>query len=137
VIGVGLDEDGPATALVDPDIVPSLFAFDEGSFEASAVGSAIFEGSTGLVFSLAISDEPAVAGISEVMGVVEGIELSLRRPCEPAPSLLVLSSSVISTGMDDGGGEPDMLDPWPRTDCVDDAIGRVIWGMRWMLGMEN
>jgi hypothetical protein len=123
------DEDGPVPVVVEADVAASLVDFDKGSFEVSAVDFAFFDDSAGLVFSLAMSDEPVVAGKSDAMGVVEGIEMSLRRPCEPAPSLLELSSSVISTGMDDGGVELDMLVPWPRpVDCVDDTIGRSFWG---------
>lgn len=132
MIGVGCDADGPAAAPVDSDVAASLVDFDKGPFEESAVDIALFDDSAGLVFSLAMSEEPAGAGKSDVIGVVEGIETSLRRPpCEPAPSLLDLSSSVIST-VDGCDVELDMLDPWPRpdwpVDCVGDAIGRVYWG---------
>ena len=130
MIGCGCDEDGPAAAPVDPGVASSLFCVDKGSIKASAVDIALFGDPAGLVSSPAISDEPAIAAKSEVIGVVEGIETSLSRPCEPAPapSLFEWSSSFISTGMDDCDVD-DMLVPEPRpVDCVEDAIGRVFLG---------
>jgi hypothetical protein len=77
----------------------------------------------------------AVAGKLEAIGEVEGIEVSLRRPCEPAPSLFEVSRWVISTGIVDCGGELDRLVPCSRpVDCVDDAIGRVFWGVMQVFG---
>ena len=120
-----VDGDGPAAVDVDADIAAALLDDDKESFAGSAVDIALFDVSAGLVFSSAISDVLVVAGKLEVMGEVEEIGTSLRRPCEPASSLFEVSSSVISTGMDDCGVELDRLVPCSRpVDCVDDAIGR-------------
>ena len=70
-----------------------------------------------------------VAGGSEVIGVVEGIDGSLGAS-GPAPSIFELSSSFISTGVVDCGLELGRSVPSSTpVDCVDDAIGRV-WGIR-------
>lgn len=103
----GLDEDGPAAPLDEVSAAASLDDSDKGSFDAFVVDIAFFDDSAGLVFSLVISDDPLVAAKFGVMGDVEGIETSLRRPCDPAPSLLELGISVISTGSGDCGVELD------------------------------
>ncbi len=129
--GVVLDEEGASAPLLDADAVVSFADFDKGALEVSAVDIVFFEDSAGLMFSLAISDEPVARGKSEAIGLVDGTETSLRRPGGPALCLFESSSWVISTGMDDCDADIafDTVVPSPRlVDCVDDAIGRVVWG---------
>lgn len=102
VMAERFDEDGPAAPLDDEvGASASLDVSDKGSFEAFAVDTGFFDDSAGLVFSLAISDDPVSAAKFAVIGDAEEIETSLRRPCEPAPSVLALLISLISTGRDD------------------------------------
>jgi hypothetical protein len=87
-------DDGPEVEDVDTDA-------GFGDAEGSAVIAAV-EDCSGLVFSTPVEVMAAEAGNVEVMGVVEGMEMSLRRPlCEPAPTVVPFeaSRSLISTAM--------------------------------------
>lgn len=77
-------------------------------------------------------DISADVGNEESRGEVWGIETSLRRPCDPAPVLAEASSSLISTGIADGGCEDDEglkgteAGP-PVDDCGAGIIGWMLW----------
>lgn len=100
--------------------------------ESLAAGSADPE--AGFVFSVPVGAVLSVERKSEVMGEVVGIEMSLRC-CDAEPVCLFESSrSFISKllllvgsegGTGEGVGPSDAL-----FDCVGDAIGRLVLGIR-------
>jgi hypothetical protein len=94
-MGGGDMDDGPAS---DIEVTGSGLNDDRGS--ADIVGS---EDCSVLVFSTPDEVMLDEAGKLEVMGVVEGMTTSLRRPlcCEPAPTVVPLFASrlLISTAM--------------------------------------
>jgi hypothetical protein len=120
---VAFEEDAAGAGLDD----------DKGLLEVSVLDKALFDGSAGCVFSLAIAEVLVVAGKSEVMGEVVGIETSLSNP-DDVPSFLLESISLISTGI--LGCGVDEMAPWP-VDCVDDAIGRLVLGSEMYAGISS
>lgn len=92
----GGDEDEGSE--VDVGATGAGFVDEEGSADIAGL-----EDRSGLVFSIPVDAMLDEAGNVELMGVVEGMATSLRRPlCEPAPIVVVsffASSSLISIGM--------------------------------------